>query len=130
MSRIAQKPFIPPEVICWQALNGELGLIEAAEALIYGDYTGEECFEDVFPEAEVLSEMLDEASRSDAQTAIESTFREKALAAFEKLLDQFTTPHTPYVEPPHFPLPRSTPQEWQTKYPYPSQSTDQKSHEE
>lgn len=102
--------FDTKEEICWKALNEEMSLPEAADALIHSDPFMQDPFSYVYPEAEILEEMLSELWKHPREReAIENKYREVAMNAFNNLLDIFTTPDVPCQEMKQYPIPRSSP---------------------
>lgn len=104
--------FDTKEQICWKALNNEMGLSDAAEALIHLDPSLQDPFSFIYPEAAILEEMLAELRENPQnREVIENKYREPVISTFNILLDIFTMPDVPYEQTKQFPIPRSLPQE-------------------
>jgi hypothetical protein len=105
--------FLLPEQICWQALNGEMDIFDAADALANPDcYAGVELSHE-YPKAKVLEEMLCElAQHPQEREAIMNKYKVPAMKAFYQVLEILTSPPIADEEPPkQHPIPRSASQD-------------------
>ncbi|MBW3636863.1 MAG: hypothetical protein KY445_10460 [Armatimonadetes bacterium] len=92
-------------MICRQALSGEVGIFEAAKTILSG-HSSEDPWDKDIPDTEVLGDLVDAvereipqgaarqfwnpealAQRDKLQPQIEERYREKALRAFQAIID-------------------------------------------